>query len=85
MPQVTVDFPEECGQFVPQWAQEYFYLDVKVAGNEILITGDAAGLRNLAIQLLSLAENYVYPGCHVHLDSSNSIEDGPVQLVLQRK
>ena len=85
MPQITLDFPEETGQFVPQWMHEYFELEVSWHHDDLIITGDAAGLRNLAAQLLALAQDYVYSGCHVHLDSDNVLENGSVQVILQRK
>ena len=48
MPKTIIEFPEESGQFVPQWSQENYFLEVVLHHNEVLITGDAAGLRNLA-------------------------------------
>jgi hypothetical protein len=85
MPQITIDFPEETGQFVPQWWQENFELEISLHHDQVVITGDAAGLRNLAAQLLALAQDYVYSGCHVHLDADNVLENGSVQVILQRK
>ena len=40
------------------------------------------GLLSLAGQLKALADKA--PGCHIHLDAYNSLEEGSAELILER-
>jgi hypothetical protein len=61
-----------------------FKIHVENSDNEILIKANKAGLTSLAIQLLSLAQNTVPIGTHLHYDEYNSLEKGSTPLVIQR-
>ncbi|MET8538035.1 hypothetical protein ABZV67_41565 [Streptomyces sp. NPDC005065] len=50
----------------------------------IRVEANAAGLRTLAGHLLTLAQDGVPDGSHLHLEDSNGLEDGSVGLVLER-
>ncbi|MEU4736516.1 MULTISPECIES: Imm32 family immunity protein [Streptomyces] len=60
-----------------------FEIMVSVAGSEVLIKGNRAGLTSLARHLLTLAQGGVCDGMHVHLTADQEIE-GEVDLVLER-
>jgi len=62
-----------------------FEISVRIDDDEVVILANPAGLRSLARHLLSLAQDGVPSGNHLHLDSSNSLEDGSVSLILERK
>ncbi len=48
------------------------------------LSANKAGLTSLAIQLLTLAQDNVPAGCHIHYDKFNSLEDGSIELVIQK-
>jgi hypothetical protein len=50
------------------------------ANNSISVGGISAGLISLACHLLTLAQLTVPSGYHVHLDESNSLQNGPCEL-----
>lgn len=53
-------------------------------GNEILIKANCAGLTSLARHLLTLAQEGVPNGSHIHLDEYNSLEENSVGLIVER-
>ncbi|MGW3779149.1 Imm32 family immunity protein [Streptomyces sp. NPDC005056] len=53
-------------------------------GGEVVIEANAAGLRTLAGHLLTLSQDDVPDGSHLHLEDSNGLADGSVSLVLER-
>ncbi|MCD0484592.1 hypothetical protein LO771_19880 [Streptacidiphilus sp. ASG 303] len=59
---------------------------IKVYGSatEITIAANAAGLHALAEQLVDLADPELSGGYHVHLDAGINLEDGPINLILER-
>ena len=50
----------------------------------IVVRGNVAGLRSLARHLLTLAQEDVPSGSHVHLDDIGGLEPGSIELVLER-
>ncbi|MGW2062575.1 Imm32 family immunity protein [Streptomyces sp. NPDC001937] len=59
-------------------------IEVRNLGGEVVIEANAAGLRTLAGHLLTLAQDAVPDGSHLHLEDSNGLADGSVGLVLER-
>ncbi|MBT2392686.1 hypothetical protein J7E87_25450 [Streptomyces sp. ISL-1] len=59
-------------------------IEVRNLGGEVVIEANAAGLRTLAGHLVTLAEDGVPDGSHLHLEGSNGLVDGSVALVLER-
>lgn len=51
--------------------------------DEIVISANREGLLSLAGQLTALAEGE--PGDHIHYDEHNSLEEGSVELIIERK
>ncbi len=58
--------------------------EIKAAANnrEIVISANREGLLSLAEQLTALAEGI--PGDHIHYDENNSLEEGSVELIIER-
>ena len=51
---------------------------------EILISANKAGLISLARHLLTLAQDSVPSGTHIHFDDLNSLEDGSIGLIIEK-
>ena len=65
-----------------EWENNF---SIKVINDDaITIKGNRAGLISLARHLLTLAQIEVPDGYHIHLDENNSLEDGSVDLILER-
>jgi hypothetical protein len=61
-----------------------FEIRVHIRKDEVTIAANEAGLRSLARHLLMLAQDSVPVHSHIHLDSSNSLEDGSCQVVIDK-
>lgn len=70
--------------FISQW-EDGFELKVENVGSYIQITANKEGLISLARQLLYLAQDSFQKGYHLHYDSSNSLDDGSLHLVVSKK
>lgn len=62
--------------------EDGFEIAVRIEDGQVVVSANKAGLRSLARQLTALAESE--PGAHIHLDQYNSLEDGSVELVIER-
>ena len=61
-----------------------FTIEVNSENNLAYIKANKQGLISLAIQLLTLAQDNVEPGKHIHYDDNNSLEDGSSELVIEK-
>ncbi len=59
-----------------------FEIRVRVDGDEVIISANREGLLSLAEQFSALAEEA--PGCHIHYDVQNSLEEGSSALIVER-
>ncbi|MBR6349499.1 MAG: hypothetical protein IKR67_03025 [Lachnospiraceae bacterium] len=59
-----------------------FEITVKNEG-PLVISANREGLLSLAGILSVLAEEA--PGSHIHLDANNALEDGSIEMVIERK
>ncbi|MBO4819054.1 MAG: hypothetical protein J5528_02840 [Firmicutes bacterium] len=59
-----------------------FKIGVAVNGDEVTISANREGMLSLARQLEALAE--ALPGDHVHYDEYNSLEEGSVELIIEK-
>jgi hypothetical protein len=79
----------ELGSYSPEsglrlkWQADY-RLCVVSGGQEVLITADAAGLRSLALHLLTLPQEHVPAGVHAHMEPGLELEDDSVPLVVEK-
>ena len=60
-------------------------LTVSLAAGEIVIAGNAAGLRDLARWCLALSDPEVPIGAHAHLDPGVALEDDSLSLNVERR
>lgn len=59
-----------------------FEIKVVAKNGEIVIFANREGLLSLAKQLMTLADGV--PGDHIHYDEQNSLEEGSVELIIER-
>ena len=59
-------------------------IEVRSYGSETVIEANRAGLRSLARHCLTLAQEEVPPGLHLHLDEGSGLEPGSSSLVIER-
>ena len=62
--------------------EDGFEISASVSEAEVTISANREGMVSLANILLDLADGL--PGDHVHLDEDNSLEDGSVELIIER-
>lgn len=67
-----------------EWEYD-FEITCSVFENAVNITANRAGLLSLAFHLLTLAQEDVPSGSHIHYDESNSLEDGSNEFVFIKK
>ncbi len=65
--------------------EDGFEIETKIDNDAIVITANKQGLISLANHLLNLAQDNVPLGCHYHFDSHNSLEDGSIELIIDKK
>ncbi len=63
---------------------EGFRIKVKQKADHLIITANKEGLISLARHLLTLAQDTVENGSHIHLDEYNSLEEGSAELVIEK-
>ncbi|BBW97528.1 Imm32 family immunity protein [Geobacillus icigianus] len=68
-------------QFV--W-EDNFIIETEINGNTIIIRANKDGLISMAKHLLTLAQNEVPTGTHIHYDELNSLEEGSCEIVIQK-
>ena len=59
-----------------------FEISVNNDNDEVVISANREGLLSLAGQLAALAEGE--PGDHIHYDENNSLEEGSIELIIER-
>ena len=59
-----------------------FEIKAVAENGEIVISANREGLLSLAKQLTALAEGV--PGDHIHYDVYNSLEEGSVEMIIER-
>ena len=70
--------------FKSEW--EYgFEIETRIGEGEFVITANKSGLISLAKQLLTLAQDEVPLGYHLHFDEYNSLEEKSFELIIQKK
>ena len=64
--------------------EDSFTIKATISGDTVHILADEGGLKSLARHFLTLAQNSVPKGRHVHFDSSNSFEDGSCEMIIEK-
>ena len=62
--------------------EEGFSISVRCEGGQVVICANKAGLLSMANHLKALVEESA--GGHFHLDQNNSLEEGSIQLVVEK-
>jgi hypothetical protein len=82
---ITLDLPDYDPNKGLQYKWEAGYLiNVIVDEDGVTLQCNKAGLRSLANQLISLADDAVPETSHIHLDG-DSLEDGSTSLLITRE
>lgn len=84
--EIKIDIPEYNTNTGIQynWVKE-FHIEVKYEDGIVILTANKAGLFSLANHLLNLAQEKVPVGHHLHFDENNSLEEGSLELIIQKK
>lgn len=64
--------------------QDGFTIVASANNGALIVTANKAGLISLATQLLTLAQDEIPSGGHLHYDDGNSLEEGSNELVIQK-
>lgn len=64
------------------WINPY-QISVALQGGAVVVSANREGLQSLANHLLALSEEPA-PGAHFHLDAFNALEDGSLELIVER-
>jgi hypothetical protein len=80
---IEIEVPNYSSEYGIQlnWDQD-FSIRVTVSGDDVIIQANQAGLCTLARHLLTLAQQQVPVGHHVHYDAASSLEDESSGLVV---
>jgi hypothetical protein len=62
-----------------------FDIEVKYKDDVGILIANKAGLFSLANHLLNLAQENIPLGYHLHFDENNSLKEGSVELIIQKK
>ena len=85
MPKIKVDvraYTRERG-ITLSW-QENSVIRVGLSNGGALIEANGPGLVSLAQHLLTLAQSEAPAGCHIHYDEWNALEEGSIELIVDK-
>lgn len=69
--------------FIYHW-ENNFEISTYFENNQLKITANKEGLISLASHLLNLAQESVPKGQHLHFDEYNSLEEGSIELIIEK-
>jgi len=76
------DYSQEAGlRFEWEYA---FTIHLEVQHGEVILSANQAGLVSLARHLLTLAQEHVPVGHHIHLDEFTGLEDASCAFIIQK-
>jgi hypothetical protein len=82
---VQIDVPAyRPGHGLPFEWEPGFEISARLEDDGVRIAANRAGLISLARHLLTLAGEDVPHGHHVHLDDSNSLDEGSCSVILEK-
>lgn len=85
MKKINVEIPKYDTQKGTQYSWENnFEIKTELSDNAVVIKANKAGLKSLAYQLLTLAEAPDDKQVHLHYDDINSLEEGSIELIIER-
>lgn len=83
--QIEINIPEYSETGIKFDWDYGFEITGKFSNGEMVISANKAGLVSLARHLLTLAQDDVPFGYHLHLDKFNSLGNGSVDLILLKQ
>ncbi len=83
--EVRLEIPE----YSPDTAMKYnwepgFDIGVRYENGVIFLTANREGLFSLTNHFLNLSQEKTPEGYHLHFDENNSLEEGSVELIIQK-
>ncbi len=61
-----------------------FEIECKECSGAVLIRANADGLKSLANHCLTLAQDAAPEHVHIHLDEYNALEEGSIELIIEK-
>ncbi|OBQ46405.1 Imm32 family immunity protein [Halodesulfovibrio spirochaetisodalis] len=81
----TLQIPKETGYSVrTNWIEEHKILIEICGDNSVRILANKEGLETLAVHLLTLAQDGIGKGMHVHYDVYGGLEEGSCDVIIER-
>ena len=81
---VQIEVPDYNDALHMEWEPDVRIETKQMGSGALWIGANRDGLISLARLLLTLADERVPDGHHWHLDDSNSLEDGSVELIVEK-
>ena len=83
---IELDIPEyNSSQGIKYNWENGFKIEVKYSDGVVLIEANKEGLISLANHLLNIAQENVPQNYHLHFDEYNSLEEGSLELIIEKK
>jgi hypothetical protein len=84
--EIIIDIPEHNPKvgFEYRW-EDGFEIETRIVDGGLHMVANKKGLLSLANHLLSLAQDAVPSGTHLHLDEYNSLEEGSCDMIIEKK
>ncbi len=83
--EIKLTIPEYSDQGLKYEWESGFEIKAEINDGVIIISANKAGLISLAKHMLVLAQDTVPVGHHMHFDEYNSLEEGSVQLIIDKQ
>jgi hypothetical protein len=81
--EIEVEEYNDSNGLMLKW-EKGFFVEVKNECDEIIISANKEGLYSFARHFLTLAQDTVKEGTHIHLDEYNSLEEESIDLIIQK-
>lgn len=84
--ELMLEIPDYSGEGIKcVWNDNFEIKTALDSQGSIVISANRAGLISLARQLLTLAQEGVPVGHHIHYDDYSSLENGSVELIIEKR
>lgn len=80
---LTIPEYSDATGFISEW-EDGFEIGTKIEDGVIQIILNKAGLISLGKQLIALSQDAVPSGYHLHFDEYNSLEEGSIELIIEK-
>jgi len=83
--ELTLNIPEyDLNKGIKYNWKEGFCIDVKYKNGAVILKANREGLMSLANHFLNLAQDAIPVGYHIHFDQFNSLENGSVEIIIEK-